>query len=189
MRHNLAALDGDVRKAMAAYNAGLGRVRSLVEAHGENWERGLPAETKQYLANILGPSSPRVSAGGEAAVFGGRGPHGVMTQPLDQVRGQQRSGNALDLLGSAGAEVRAPADGRVKSVSRLDGVATVLLDHGNGWQTSLRGIDVLEAAEGDAVRRGQTLGRLPSTVSSPPLRLGVALEGRALDPTRYLLRT
>src|SRR5690606_25540461 len=49
MRHYLDVWDGDVRKALASYNAGLGRVRSLVDAHGEGWERGLPAETRQYL--------------------------------------------------------------------------------------------------------------------------------------------
>ena len=36
MRHYLAACDGDVRRALASYNAGLGRVRQLVEAHGED---------------------------------------------------------------------------------------------------------------------------------------------------------
>ena len=41
MRHYLAANGGDVRKALASYNAGLGTVQSLVAAHGAQWERGL----------------------------------------------------------------------------------------------------------------------------------------------------
>ncbi|MBM3140937.1 MAG: lytic transglycosylase domain-containing protein, partial [Chloroflexi bacterium] len=91
MRHYLEVWDGDARKALASYNAGLGRVRSLVEARGADWERRLPEETKHYLANLVRPGEltyvlpPR--AGGEVAVFGGRGPGGVLTSPLDRVGG------------------------------------------------------------------------------------------------------
>jgi soluble lytic murein transglycosylase-like protein len=53
MRHYLDVWDGDVRKAMASYNCGLGRVQSLVNAHGANWEAGLPAETRSYLSRNL----------------------------------------------------------------------------------------------------------------------------------------
>ena len=60
MRENLAAVGGDVRKAMAAYNAGLGTVQQLVRAYGDRWESGLPHETQQYLAAILGSEAPRV---------------------------------------------------------------------------------------------------------------------------------
>ena len=43
----------DARKALAAYNAGIGRVSRLVGAHGAAWETYLPDETKVYLARIL----------------------------------------------------------------------------------------------------------------------------------------
>ncbi|MSQ41469.1 MAG: hypothetical protein EXR65_00290 [Dehalococcoidia bacterium] len=46
MKHYLAAFDGDTRKALAAYNAGLGRVQALVQAHGDDWQRALPLETR-----------------------------------------------------------------------------------------------------------------------------------------------
>jgi soluble lytic murein transglycosylase-like protein len=45
---------GDMRKALAAYNAGAGRVGTLVRQYGVKWEDFLPDETKQYLINILG---------------------------------------------------------------------------------------------------------------------------------------
>lgn len=51
--------DGDVRRALASYNAGIGRVRSLVEAHGDGWEAALPQETRDYLAQIVGDAQPR----------------------------------------------------------------------------------------------------------------------------------
>jgi membrane-bound lytic murein transglycosylase F len=50
----LARWQGDVRKAIASYNAGLGRVMKAVTAGGASWEAHLPDETKGYLKKILG---------------------------------------------------------------------------------------------------------------------------------------
>ena len=189
MQHYLTAHDGDVRRALASYNAGLGRVRSLVDAHGAAWERALPAETRSYLEAILGSASPRIETGpnaAEPAVFGGRGPGGVLTWPLDQPLAQHAAGGALSLLGSGGAAVRAPADGTVSAIDRAAGLARIVLAHGNGWETSLGGVSAPELALGDRVRRGDTLGTLPGGPGAA-LEFAVTLEGRALDPTRYFL--
>jgi soluble lytic murein transglycosylase-like protein len=52
MNAQLKRFGGDVQKALAAYNAGPGRVESLVEKHGENWLQYAPAETKDYVSKI-----------------------------------------------------------------------------------------------------------------------------------------
>jgi murein DD-endopeptidase MepM/ murein hydrolase activator NlpD len=187
MRHYLAANGGDVRKALASYNAGLGTVQSLVTAHGANWERGLPAETKQYLANILGGAAPSIEvSGGAARPFGGRGPHGVLTAP---VAGPPRPGErgALAWAGEAGSSVLAPADGVVAGVEELAGALGVRLDHGNGWSTLLSGLGTSSVRRGDLVQRGQVLGSLASTEAG--VRLALALRGREVDPRPYLLDT
>jgi hypothetical protein len=89
MKHYLTVFEGDAHKALAAYNAGLGRVQSLVAAHGEDWERALPAETKGYLAAIVGETSPTVVVDAsdtiDPAVFGGLRPGGVLISPVDRV--------------------------------------------------------------------------------------------------------
>jgi soluble lytic murein transglycosylase-like protein len=54
MRSNLQMYGGDLRKALAAYNAGAGTVNNLVARLGANWESGLPDETKLYLRELLG---------------------------------------------------------------------------------------------------------------------------------------
>lgn len=41
--------DGDIRKALAAYNYGPTNVDKLIKQYGENWEQNLPEETVQYL--------------------------------------------------------------------------------------------------------------------------------------------
>lgn len=45
---------GDIRKGLAAYNAGIGRVQKTISKHGDEWETKLPTETKNYLSKILG---------------------------------------------------------------------------------------------------------------------------------------
>jgi soluble lytic murein transglycosylase-like protein len=49
---------GDVRKALAAYNWGMGnrdqpRLDADIAAHGDDWERYAPKETQQYISKIL----------------------------------------------------------------------------------------------------------------------------------------
>jgi murein DD-endopeptidase MepM/ murein hydrolase activator NlpD len=190
MRHYLEAWDGDVRKSLASYNAGLGRVRANVQAHGENWEAALPQETRDYLAAILGPAAPTypLAPGHAAAVFGGRGPGGVLTSPLDHVSQQRQVNSMLEMIAPSGSTVRAPADGRVTAVSpTADGSQSVTIDHGNGWRTVLEGLDGLQVAQGANVRRSEALGTLLGTNGTlAMLGLGVTLDGRAVDPSRYL---
>jgi soluble lytic murein transglycosylase-like protein len=189
MRHYLTAWDGDVRKALASYNAGLGRVRSLVEAHGDQWEQALPTETKQYLAAILGSDRPRYDpvTPSEVAVFGGRGPGGVLSAPVEATA--TRNGPTwLDYDSGGGSEVRAPSSGQVVSVDQIGSFHSVLIDHGNGWRTSLFGLGEVAPAVGDSVVRGERLGMLPgSPGQGAQLRLGISYEGRSLDPSRYVL--
>jgi hypothetical protein len=88
MREYLEVFGGDVRKAMASYNAGLGTVQSLVRAHGAQWERGLPEETRSYLAAILGPARPRVDAtNNDPRASGAPGTTEVRATPPDATSG------------------------------------------------------------------------------------------------------
>ena len=41
-----------VKLALASYNAGSGRVKSLIKKYGLNWENHLPKETKKYIKII-----------------------------------------------------------------------------------------------------------------------------------------
>ena len=189
MRHYLTAWDGDVRKALASYNAGLGRVRSLVEAHGDQWERALPTETKHYLSAILGADAPQYDpvAPAEVAVFGGRGPGGVLSAPV-QASATSSGPTWLDYVSVGASEVRAPSSGQVIAVDQIGGFHSVLIDHGNGWRSSLFGLGQIVPAVGTTVRRGELLGALPGGPrDTAQLRLGMSYNGRALDPQRYVL--
>lgn len=54
MAANLQQFGGDLGKALAAYNAGGGRVAAEVARRGADWESGLPQETRFYLRELLG---------------------------------------------------------------------------------------------------------------------------------------
>lgn len=69
MQQYLQSWNGDVRKAVASYNAGMGGVQSAVAAGGANWEAKLPQETRDYLSAILGTTRPMFSPG---SAFGAR---------------------------------------------------------------------------------------------------------------------
>ena len=53
MAKQLQTFGGDQAKALAAYNAGPGRVTALVAKYGDNWLQYAPDETKGYVKNIL----------------------------------------------------------------------------------------------------------------------------------------
>ncbi|MGE3858294.1 MAG: lytic transglycosylase domain-containing protein [Dehalococcoidia bacterium] len=58
MQQYLQTWHGDVRKALASYNAGLATVQSAVNARGDAWEAALPQETRDYLGAIVGGVRP-----------------------------------------------------------------------------------------------------------------------------------
>jgi hypothetical protein len=79
-REYLAAMlrefDGDTAKALAAYNAGPGRVQDAVKANGDNWLASMPAETQNYVASIGGKVGLNARAVTSAAPSGSPGVYG-----------------------------------------------------------------------------------------------------------------
>lgn len=55
-QHQLSEFS-DPAMAVAAYNAGPQRVRSAIQRGGANWQAHIPAETRDYIQNVLGETA------------------------------------------------------------------------------------------------------------------------------------
>jgi soluble lytic murein transglycosylase-like protein len=49
----LKRYSGDNRKALAAYNWGMGNLDKDIAAHGDKWEQFAPKETQNYIGKIM----------------------------------------------------------------------------------------------------------------------------------------
>ena len=53
LNQQLKDFGGNTAQALAAYNAGPGRVKGIIAKHGKDWYQYLPTETKNYVNNIM----------------------------------------------------------------------------------------------------------------------------------------
>lgn len=91
-----------------------------------------------------------------------------------QARGAWRMHTGVDLIVPAGTPVLAARAGRVVLAESVSGYGlTVLLDHGDGWQTLYAHLESMAVAVGDELARGERLGRVGDTgrASTPHLHL------------------
>ncbi len=98
-----------------------------------------------------------------------------------------------------GIDIKTPVDQPVHAAD--DGVCTyagdelktfgrlILIRHANGYVTAYAHLNELGVKEGDKVRRGQIIAKSGDTgdVSSPQLHFELRKDGKALDPTKYLV--
>ena len=94
----------------------------------------------------------------------------------------------LDITLARGSAVRAAAAGIVADAGEyvLTG-RTVILDHGQGIHTAYFHLDTIIVRRGDAVHRGDRLGRVGSTglATGPHLHYGVYIHGKDVDPEAW----
>ena len=108
-------------------------------------------------------------------------------------RGDWRMHTGIDLIVTEGTPVLAAATGRVVLVDEVSGYGlTVLVDHGNGWQTLYAHLFEIAVQPGDRVHRGQPLGRVGESgrASTPHLHFEIRQRRGerllALDPAPLL---
>ncbi|MBW8367877.1 MAG: peptidoglycan DD-metalloendopeptidase family protein [Arenimonas sp.] len=118
----------------------------------------------------------RPLAGRALAAFGGRLPDG-------------RSSDGLLIGGTAGAEVRAVAPGRVAYSDWLKGYGLLtIIDHGDGWMSLYAFNDALLKDVGDWVRAGEPLATVGSSGGQgrPALYFELRRNGQPQDPKPWL---
>ena len=144
--------------------------------------------------NAVFRSFTAIQAGADADLLSFALPtEGVMSSAFGLRRilnGRPRSPHSgLDIAAPEGAEIRAPAPGRVALVGDyfFNGV-TLLLDHGQGLITMYCHMSEVSTRPGDLVRRGELLGRVGQTgrVTGAHLHWGVSLNDARVDPALFL---
>ncbi|MDQ7844433.1 MAG: peptidoglycan DD-metalloendopeptidase family protein [Armatimonadota bacterium] len=109
---------------------------------------------------------------------------GIRRHPIFRIR---RMHTGQDIAAPYGSPVLAAGDGRVIYTGWFGGYGKiVVLDHGDGLSTLYAHLSAILVGVGQAVRRGQVVGRIGSTGYStgPHVHFEVRVQGRPIDPAR-----
>jgi len=100
-----------------------------------------------------------------------------------------KSHQGVDYTVPEGSRVFATADGTVRDVADRNSTSgrTVVIDHGNGYETSYSHLSQIHVAKGQTVRRGDIIARSGDTGLSlaPHLHYEVRFNGMRVDPVHY----
>ena len=174
---------GDRRAEIEALTGRKTALQAVLRAEAEGAERA--TRVLEARLRSLGAAVP--PAGTETEPAAARLPAGRsrLTAPIDGAPsrrfGQGSSGWSWR---ADGAEVRAPAAGRVAFAGPLSGWGqVVILDLGPGWRAVISGLDERSVETGDRVTDGQTLGRTGAD-GEPAFEL--RRDERPIDPEPWL---
>ena len=126
-------------------------------------------------ANMIWPVSGQVAVG-----------YGWVRHPVYR---DWRFHPGIELATAPGAQVAAVMDGRVRQIqSEWTQGLSVTVDHGDGWETTYRGLSQLRVSEGAVVRRGQIIGTVGPGSSNQTGRLVFEIRhgDTPLEPRMYL---
>jgi hypothetical protein len=162
----VASSEGDIEVVAAAVGS------------RENMLGGIDAAASRPQANpanMIWPVSGQVAVG-----------YGWIRHPVYR---DWRFHPGIELATVPGAQVAAVMDGRVRRIQseRTQGLS-VTVDHGDGWETTYRGLSQLQVSEGTVVRRGQIIGTAGPGSSSQTGRLVFEIRhgDTPLEPRMYL---
>lgn len=174
---------GDRRAEIEALTGRKIALQAVLKAEAESAERA--TRVLEARLRSLGAAVP--PAGTETDPAAARLPAGRsrLTAPVEGAPsrrfGQGSSGWSWR---ADGAQVRAPAAGRVAFAGPLSGWGqVVIVDLGPGWRAVISGLDELSVEAGDRVADGQTLGRTGAD-GEPAFEL--RRDERPIDPAPWL---
>lgn len=183
LRQLLDKFNGDVKLALAAYNAGPGAVeryggvppfpetQNYVKRVMENYQ-----QMKKMVVHLTGGELTLPTSGQISSKYGPR---------------WGRNHNGIDIAAPIGTPIVAAEDGTVIKAGPATGFGNwVVVDHGNGLTTVYghmyaRGIHV---DVGDEVKRGQQIAEVGDAgwSTGPHLHFEVRINGKPVDPLPYL---
>ncbi len=114
-----------------------------------------------------------------------------LTARFGQTGGYWSSGvhTGLDFAGPAGTPIMAAASGKVVSTGYEGAYGNqVIIDHGDGYQTTYNHLSAIGVSVGDKVTTGDQIGKRGSTGNSTGahLHFEVTKDGKFVDPEGWL---
>jgi len=98
--------------------------------------------------------------------------------------------NGIDISGSVGDQIVAPAKGVVKSIySNSAGGNQLLIEHRNGFTSGYAHLSKYHVSQGDFVKKGQVIAEVGSTGKATGPHLHLTLKdrsGKFVDPINHL---
>lgn len=152
------------------------------------------SETREALARLEGPilrpanpalaltaANPAAPVSQKAGTPAYRMPVvGRIVAGLGEVSDSGARSRGLTIITRAGAQVVAPANGRIAFAGDYRGFGKiVIIDHGDGWTTLITGLIGLSTAVGDTVGAGEPLGR--AGPADPRVTIELRRGGRPVD--------
>lgn len=158
---------------------------------------GNQAETRDALASLPGPL-PRPPRPGEAAspidtlVWSRDAPPyrlpvaGRIVTGLGELADTGVRSRGLTIATEAGAQVIAPAPGRIVFARRFRNYGiVVIIDHGGGWTSLIAGLGSASTSVGERVAQGAPIGRAV-TGDDPRVTIELRRRDRPVDMTRLI---
>jgi len=174
---------GDRRAVIEALTGRKAALQAVLRAEAEAAERA--TRVLEARLRALGAAVP--SIGAEVDTAAARLPAGRsrLTPPVDGVPSRRFGPGSSGWSWRAdGAEVRAPAAGRVAFAGPLSGWGqVVILDLGPGWRAVISGLDEVSVSAGERVADGQALGR---TGEDGEAAFELRRDERPVDPAPWL---
>lgn len=160
--------------AVAELRLAAGALSDLVESLPAGAERPT-MDVRKFKGLLDWPADGEVTAG-----------FGTVVHPRFKTRVPHPG---LDIEGEAGENIRSVFDGRVVFASWMRGYGlTVIVDHGGGLLSVYAHASALLVEPGEAVARGEMLGKIGETGSlrGPFLYFELRVEGEPDDPRKWL---
>lgn len=163
------------------------RARDIVDRLAAEGQAQVAGETLATLPGPL-PRPVRASAApGQTASVAYRLPiAGRLTTGFDAVSPSGVRSRGLSFVVRPGAVAVAPAAGRVRFARPYRGYGVVVvIDHGEGWSTTLTGLGSAQVSLGTAVAAGTRVGQA-ATGEQPEVTVELRRRGRPVDITALL---
>jgi murein DD-endopeptidase MepM/ murein hydrolase activator NlpD len=142
--------------------------------------------------SALSGSHARLAATPSIAPTKGRVSSSFTHSRLHPILDRARPHLGLDIVAAVGTPVVAPANGRVTYAARRGHYGLLIeIDHGHGTVTRYAHLSRTSVRPGQVVQRGDTMGAVGTSGLSvgPHLHYEVLVNGRHVNPTRYILDT